>query len=478
MAVLKGFTGGSYTSQSMLANAERSVNFYTETVESPYGLTKVANYPTPGLTLFSTLPQTPVRGIFGQSDRCLAVGGNTLYDVPNVVGGTPTSRGTIAVNSSLATMTTNGDGGDELFVVSGGTGYILDLVSHVLTSVVSNVTMGAMLDGYFLALDVNTSTLKISDLLNGLTWDPLQVAQRSTASDPWKSLLVVGKNIWLFGEFTSELWYDSGDTFPFAPFPGALIQQGIGATYSAAQVGSNVIWLAQNAQGARTIVKAQGISTTKISTYAIDTLLDACARVDDAECYVYQKLGHTFYALNLPSANLSLVWDNTESQWHERGDWNIADNRYDVDRPRVHTAIYNRHLVGDRSSGAIYTMSEAVSTNADGVGIRRLRRTAGLQNEQATQLFHALRLFFEPGLGLTSGQGSDPVVMLRYSDDGGKTWSHELTRSVGAMGKYRHIAEFNRLGSSRYPRVWEVVFSDPIPLRLLGAWLNPTRVAA
>jgi hypothetical protein len=474
MAVLEGFCGGSYTAQSPLSSAERAVNLYPEKSESPTAVSKVTLYNTPGLDLFATLTQGPVRGIWGQSGRCLAVGGMNLYDVS--VTGAVTSRGSMAFDSQLATLTTNGDGGDQLFVTSGGEGYILDLTTHVLTNVVSDVTVGDMLDGFFLALDVDTSTLKISDLLDGLTWDPTQVAQRSTAPDPWKSMLVVGKNIWLFGEFTSEPWYNSGDTFPFAPFPNALIQQGIAATFSACQVGNTVMWLAQNAQGSRTVVKAQGIATAKVSTYAIDTLLADCARVDDAEAFCYQQRGHTFYVLNLPSANKTIVYDDTEGIWHERGDWDVTENQFNVDRPRVHTPIYDQHLVGDRNSGAIYTMKTTIYTNADGDGIRRLRRTPGMENEQTPQPFHALRLFVETGLGLTSGQGSDPQVALRYSDDGGKTWSNELWRPIGAMGNFGEIVEWNRLGMSRYPRVWEIVTTDPIPIRILGAWLNPPRI--
>lgn len=468
------FCGGSYVGQSPLAANERSVNLYPEVAQNPSALSKVALYPTPGLQLFATLPQGPVRGIFGQTARCVAVGGMRLYDV--TATGAVIDLGSMAFNNQIATMTTNGDGGGELFVISGDTGYVLNLATNVLTSVVSDVTIGGMLDGFFLALDVDTSTLKVSDLLDGLTWDPLQIAQRSTASDPWKSMLVVGTNIWLFGEFTSELWYNSGDSFPFAPFPGALVQQGIAATFAAAQVGNNVCWLAQNAQGMRTVVKAQGITTQKISTYAIDYLLEQMDRVDDAEAYCYQENGHTFFVLNFPDADQTIVWDDTEQLWHDRGDWSASENQYNVDRPRVHAAIFDQHLVGDRDSGAIFTMSTAIGTNADGDGIRRLRRSPGTQDEQTPMRFDAFRLFLEPGLGLSSGQGSNPLVALRYSDDGGKTWSNELTREAGAQGEYRHIVEWNRLGRSRYPRVWEIVMTDPIPWRILGAWLNPARI--
>lgn len=470
---LRGFCGPSYVSTSPLADGEVCMNWYPETIEAPRGTTKVALYPTPGLTAFATVPQAPVRGIFGQSGRCFVVGGAVLYELTSA--GVATAKGTLALDANPVTMTTNGDGGQELFITSGDTGYIFDLVSGVLTSVVTHVTMGDMLDGYFLALDVDTSTLKISALLDGVTtWDPTQIAQRSTASDPWKSLLVLGKNIWLFGEFTSELWYNTGDNpFPFAPFPGALIQMGIGASFSAVRVGNTAIWLAQNAQGARTIVKAQGITVEKVSTFAIDRRLQDLDRVSDAWAYAYQELGHTFYVINFPTANVTLVYDDTQGVWHERGDWQAEPQGFDADRPCCHASIFDQHLVGDRESGAIYTMSADVSTTADGEGIRRLRRTPGLQQEQQEQYFHCFRLFVEPGLGAVYGDGDDPQIVLRYSNNGGKTWSNELSRSLGPLGNYETTVDWYRLGMSRYPRQWEVTCQEPIPVRLLGAWVNP-----
>ena len=38
--------------------------------------------------------------------------------------------------------------------------------------------------------------------------------------------------------------------------------------------------------------------------------------------------------------------------------------------------------------------------------------------------------------------------MMRYSDDGGKTWSSELTASIGHVGNYRYKAIWYQLGES------------------------------
>jgi hypothetical protein len=84
------------------------------------------------------------------------------------------------------------------------------------------------------------------------------------------------------------------------------------------------------------------------------------------------------------------------------------------------------------------------------------------------EFFDRLQIQFQPGVGLTTGQGSDPQAMLRWSNDGGSTWSNEHWRSIGALGKYRNRAIWRRLGSAR-DRVFEVVVSDPIKVVIVSA---------
>jgi hypothetical protein len=102
-----------------------------------------------------------------------------------------------------------------------------------------------------------------------------------------------------------------------------------------------------------------------------------------------------------------------------------------------------------------------------------MRRAPHLSKENVKLFFGPLQLDMETGLGLTTGQGSDPTVMLRWSDDGGHTWSNERMVSAGAIGAYKARVKFNRLGSGR-DRVFEVSVSDPIPWRLVDCYLDIT----
>jgi hypothetical protein len=468
------FISGSYPSLSPIADCERTINWYPEAMESRGATSPMVLYPTPGQQTFLTVGTTSGRALFSMDNHTTGVVGDTFYEL--TAGGTSTTRGTVAASSQLATITYNGAGGGEQFITSGGNGYIWDVTSNAFTQVLTGTaTMGAMLDGYFLAFDTNTSKLAISNLLDGLTWDPSQFAQRSIAPDPWRAMLVSNREIWLIGEQTGEVWYDAGSfPFPLAPVPGAFYPYGIIAPFSAATVGQSVMWLTGTADGAGQIVRARGYTPEVVSTRAVEQHIRRYARdvgISDAEALVYQTMGHLLYVLRFPAANATWVWDDGLGLWHEVGTWNPTLNRYDVWSPRVHCFAFNKHLVGHAQTGTIAELGTRFGTEADGKVIRRVRVAPGVTANDR-RLFNArFQLQLEPGLGVASGQGSDPQVMLRTSKDGGKTWSHERHCGAGKMGEYHKRVFWTRNGSGKTDGV-EVSVSDPIPWRILNAWVG------
>jgi hypothetical protein len=75
-------------------------------------------------------------------------------------------------------------------------------------------------------------------------------------------------------------------------------------------------------------------------------------------------------------------------------------------------------------------------------------------------------------------QGADPEVMLRWSDDGGHTWSNYRTASIGKIGEFYRRVWFRRLGMTLQlrDRVYELSMTDPVKTALMGAELliSPT----
>lgn len=478
---LPNFVYGSYETQAYTGDAERTVNWYPERVESPGGTSRWQLCPTPGLELIADSVAGIGQGHFQAAGREFAVISGFLYEI--FATGAPSPIGGMTLGTTPATISYNGDGGGQLFITSGGNGFIYDLGSGALTQIVAlngRATMGAHLDGYFLALDANTSTLYISNLLAGLTWSTgTDFAQRSQASDPWVSMRVQGKYIWLLGNETSEVWYNTGASFPFAPHPSGLVSYGCAAPFSAVSVGSALCWLGTSVAGGIYALQASGFSPEVISSVPLQLAMSGYATTGDAEADSYTDLGHTFYIVSFPTEDITWAYDVTTGQWTERRTWIQEAGRYGVWRPRWHAWAFGEHRMLDCQTGAHYklTTESATDVSEANIGspftrrqIRRLRRSPTLMLENQRIYFSGFEVDLEPGLGLATGQGSDPQVMLRISNDGGKTWGAEMWRSAGPIGAYSKRVRWNRLGMGRR-RVHEVVVADPIPWRLTNAYV-------
>ncbi|MGH9256594.1 MAG: hypothetical protein ACRD3C_18695, partial [Vicinamibacterales bacterium] len=400
------FCGPSYVSQSPLAMAARSMLFYPERIEVPGGKNQFALYPTPGCTLFAQSADTPGRAIYALSDglRCYAVIGRTLFEVNADM--TLTARHTpLAIDPNPAQLVDNGTGGGQLAVASGGEVGILALDTNVFTpAVVTGITFIGMLDGYFLGLDVQSGTLKVSDLLAGLTWDPNQFAQRSAAPDPWRSMLVRDTVIYLIGGKTGDVWYNNGSfPFPFAPIPGIRIRHGTSAPFSLADLDSGPVWLSHNDRGRAQVVQVKsGYRSVPVSTHAVDFAIRQYPRIDDAVGWTYQEDGHEFYCLNFPTAGATWCWDPALGAfgWHERGKWNPELARYEAWGPQYHAHHFGKHLVLDHRGGSVYRMANDVYTDVDGGVLRRMRRAPGLLAEQRKVFYDRVGLYVQAGVGL------------------------------------------------------------------------------
>lgn len=430
---------------------------------------------SPPTTNTTGIPAGPGRAHFAEAGRSFAIIGATLWE-EDVYGGL-TSRGSVGMDAYPATIRSNGAG--QLFITSAGDGYVYTLATNTLAAVsalADKARMGGMLDGYNVALDTitnsTTPTLYISDSLDAATWDPTRFIQNSATSDPWQAVLVSNRYLYLLGERTSQVWYDVGSSpVPFALYPSGIIQYGIAATFSAAVADGAPIWLAQTANGSGMVVRASGLAPEVISTYPVQRAISSYSTISDAIAEVYTEMGHTFYLLTFPTAQATWCYDVQSQVWHKRGTWISEEGRYRAWRPRWHAYAFGQHRWLDGETGSLYTASVDVATDVDGRPLRRVRRAPALVQENQRIVFAGFELDLERGQGAVTGQGSDPQVMLRFSDDGGETWSSEKWRSAGPLGQYRKRVRWNRMGQSRR-RVFEVVVSDPIPWRLVNAYLE------
>ena len=468
-----GFCGPSNPSQSAIADAEQLVNWFTEPIQSPFAPVETALYPTPGTVAWLVATGVGCRAVFAMGTRAFAVMGTDFIEL--FATGTYTVRGTVLQDQYPATISYNGPTGGQLLVTSGTNAYLFVLSSNAFSTVLTGeATMGGMINSRFLAFNIVTGRVRASALNDGATWDGLVYFQRGQAPDPWQCMIVRAPEIWLFGEQTFEVWYDAGNfPQPFAPIPGAFGHFGIVSPFAGAIVGDTMTWVSRDRDGAGRIVAARGFSPQTISNYAVDTALAGYARastINDAEVLVYSMEGHQFANFTFPSGRGTWTHDfSMPGAWHERGSWIAAEHRFGAWAPRVHGYAFGKHLVGDRGTGTIAYLDSTVGTNADGSVIRRLRIPPPLwASSQQRLVVDQLEVYAEAGLGLTSGQGSDPQMMLRCSGDG-KTWSTERMASAGKKGEYRKRLRWSRCGATDKLFVPEITVTDPIPWRIAGA---------
>jgi hypothetical protein len=297
-------------------------------------------------------------------------------------------------------------------------------------------------------------------------------AEKDSSTDNLITMMENNREAWLVGERTSEVWFNSGGTnFSFSRIPGVGPQIGCAAKHSIARAGPQLCWLGRNEQGQNIVVVTSQYSWDKISTPAIDYEIAQYPVVSDAIGYAYEEGGCLFYVLTFPTADVTWVFDFTNQFWHQRASYDPNAGVFHRHRSNCYMDFGDVRLVGDYQTGQIHQMSRAFYTDA-GNPLRCVRRTPHVwaKGMRIRLFFSQLQIEFTPGVGLQTGQGQSPQVMLRYSNDGGFTWSNEYWTTIGAAGNTKNRAIWRKLGQAR-DRVWEINFTDPVQRDIIGATL-------
>lgn len=451
--------------------------------------------------------------LIANSLQVTAVSSGTIY-----LG--QTIQGSGIATGAVITAFGTGTGGTGTYVVS-AIGAVASTTLYALNWTVLPSTDGAfsggtsvdIIDNYFVYNNPNSQQFGASDLLSPIS-NGLSYGLKDGAPDDLVALIVDHREIYLLGNSSSEVWVDVGATpFPFQRIPGTNTQHGIAAKYSIARLGNSFAYVSRNARGQAQIMMMNGYKPDRISTHAVEnSLLDQY--IDDAIAWTYQLEGHECYVVTFPTINLTWVYDVASQMWHKMMYWN-NDGTYSRHRGNCACLFQGMVIVGDYENGKLYQLDQSNYTD-DGQHVRRLRRAPHLVADFQRQYFDELQIQFQPGVGnsgsyfisnpvdptgiylgetysigpnesftllpnstyilatqpvVLDNSVANPKAMLRWSNDGGSTWSKEYWVSIGAMGKYKNRAIWRRLGMAR-DRVFEVVVTDPVKAVIVSANLK------
>lgn len=478
------FVGAAYSAPSIYQDAQECINWFPEVdpAKNPGSPTLgiapmrgvVALYPTPGLVSEIQLNPAPVRAMhtLPGSTAVLTVCGSSVYLINSgfnsaYVGELRSSQGYCKIE----------DNNLEAMIVDVNARYSYNISTQALTMIPysDGAFVGGscvdVVDNYLVYSEPNSQQWAATKALSTTT-AALSFASKFGSSDNLVGLIVDHRQVYLLGEFTSEVWTNAGTfPFPFEIIPGSSMQHGLAAVQSISRLGNSFAMLTQDTRGQAIVSMMNGYSMQRISTHAVENSMVGKV-ISDAIAYTYQIEGHEFYVLTLPSVGqngLTWVYDVATGLWHKWMAWDAAKG-FGRHRSNCCAVLNGSVIVGDYENGTIYSLSRTAYTD-NGAVIRRVRRAPHLTSDLQRQYFHEFQIQFQPGVGLPSGQGQTPQAMLRWSDDGGSTWSSEHWVSMGAMGNYNNRAIWRRLGWSR-DRIFEVAVTDPINATVISANLK------
>jgi Phage stabilisation protein len=470
--------GSSYVARSINAADNRMVNLFPE-VTPDGGKTNGFLNRAPGLKFQQTIGTGPIRGLWAHQTNgqdFYVASGTEFYKV-NALTGTPTKLGDISGTGQVSIA----DNGTQLFIACNPNSYIYNEVTNTFQQITDPDFPGAVtvgyLDGYFVFNEPDSQRMWVTALLNGLDVSPLDFASAEGSPDGIVAINVDHREVWVFGTDSVEVWYDAGlQDFPLQRIQGAFNEIGCVAAFSVAKLDNGLFWLGCDARGQGIVYRANGYTGTRVSTHAIEYAIQSYGNISDAIAYTYQQDGHAFYVLTFPSANATWVYDVATQAWHERAGW--SNGSFIRHRSNCQCNFQGYTIVGDYENGNIYTLDLDVYADNGGVQkwLRSWRALPTNQNNLKRTSQHSLQLDCESGTGLNNGQGADPQVMLRWSDDGGHTWSNEHWASMGKIGQYFRRVIWRRLGMTDKlrDRVYEVSGTDPVKVAIMGAQLDVT----
>ncbi|MDH5511554.1 MAG: hypothetical protein OEZ32_14555 [Nitrospinota bacterium] len=436
------------------------VNWMPETDASG----KAALVPAPGYSLLAAAGPGPLRsnGVKWKGD-CYFVSGSKLVKVDSEfkvteIGELITSQGYACIAAGF----------NFIAIVDGASGYCYDgtTFEEITDEDLPISDFVEWIDKYYIYTQRDTGNFYVSKLQDPRDIGGLDYENAESRPDNLKRGIEHGGDLLLIGEYSSELWNNVGDPFsPWQPYIGSVYPWGTGAPHSVAKLGGWLYVLARVEDGGHSIIKTASAQAVKISTPALDKEISGLDYESAFGC-AYEYEGRGFYKLVFPKDKKIFIYEDGEGVWHER---RIKE---DAIIPLGHVYFGGKHIFGDYRSHKLYEMAHGVYTD-DGSEITRVRRIQRIEAEGHPMTIHSVELQMEPGVGLATGQGEDPLIWMRYSFDGGYKWSQELYGTPGKMGDYENRLVFRKLGTGPMLSL-EFGASDPVNWTLVAAWADVT----
>lgn len=451
----------SYKLRSGQASTSRLMNCMIEQLP-PDANTPAILTRTPGISSWATVGTGPIEGMHTDHGLLYVVSGGGFYSVTS----TPTATFRGAVGSSTEIDIDSNDAAAVIVSPPNAFHYTPATTTFAQITDADFTARGAgdveFLDNYMLFREPDSDRFFGADLGSVSAFDALNFASAEGATDTLVGMKVDHRQVFLLGEKSCELWENTGISgFPFERMINGFVEQGCINGRTVAKLDQSVFWVAND----YSVRRLNGATPDKVSTPAVDQWLKSVT-LASLRGSSYTQEGHLFYVLTAPEG--CFAYDVTTQLWAERGTYGFGNWRWG--NP---VAFAGKILVGSTTSNVIAELDPTVYTElADTLRMEWTYQPVYVEGRRA---FHdRLEIVCQVGVGLTTGQGSAPEIMLDFSDDGGQTWVSMPNRSLGAIGVYATRVTWSGLGScaSAHGRVYRAAVSDPVKVTILDTLLE------
>lgn len=469
--------GTGVKSKSTVVNAQRRLNCY---LEPQYDQDKTA------LAVFGTWGQTKVldqgaliyRGGVTVGDMLFLAQGNVFEEVNNAFATTDRNAASrLTTNTGRMSFATNET---TIVLVDGTNGYNYDTGTTTFAQTASAMFASPQTctyqDGYYLASFIETGTNKKRCQISadGITWNALDFRAIDTIPGALIRTLSFSGEVHQFADKGLEFWAYTGDpTFPFQPIRGASIRVGLAARWSVSEGAASLRFLGRRGgKGEVAAFELVGHQARSITTPDMAKEFNSYATKGDATGRTVTIDEHEFYILSFPAAGKTWMYDAYSSDLLGVPVWSELQSNNGRHISDLGFTLVDRAYVSDYAAGRLYREDKEVYTD-NGMEIAFELDTKHFFKDLDRVTVDEIIADFETGVGIAVGQGSDPVVMLRISRDGGRTWGAEQQLRLGKVGEFLSRVSFRRLGTAR-DFVFKFRITDPVKRCLTGLAIRAT----
>ena len=461
-------TVGNYGRSRVNLPQTRLVNAYIE--KSSGGPSNVIRTTRPGLTRQYTLGTGPILAIFQQpglfSGDVFTISGTGFYRNETFIG-------EVAYSQNPQMAAANG----LMAIVSGGALYIYDGVTLTQQmhfddnySPLLPFSGVCVLYNIFLYPVIGSDQFFFSSVGNPAIINAANFSTAQTAPDQILYMSVLAEEVYIFGETSIEIWNFTGAlTAPFALSVGRTYARGCAAGASVVKLDNSLFWIADNLVVYKTTQVPFRISTSFIE----DRLRKAGTNFSQMTAFTVNIEGHVQYVINLPSINESYAYDCQTNEWSRWGSQYGLDYDPGMFMGALTAGQGEYVYVGSAIDGRIWifdTETHLDDTTHIQVVVSGAMWTDGGVIKNTNVSLHCVR-------GVATQATPDPIVEMRYSDDGGRTFTSWMRGHLGTVGNYNYKATWRSLGIIKQPgRLFEFMVADNVNTTIEGASFNEARV--